>query len=72
MTRRGVLWGAHSSRVLVAASRRDELLMASVPSGTRGFHSPVLEVRFGGTPKPTLGTSVLPGKRRVRVKENRP
>ena len=53
--------GARASRVLVAASRRDELPKTSKPERTSVSNHAPSKVRFGGTPKPTLGTSVLPG-----------
>ena len=52
---------ARSSRALVAASRRDELPKTSTPGRTSQPTRRRSKVRFGGTPKPTLGTSVLPG-----------
>ena len=60
--RRAVFRGAYPSRMLVAASRRDELY-DSLANGEDDLPRwPVpSEVRFGGTPKPTRGTRVLPG-----------
>ncbi len=52
---------ASSSRALVLASLRNELCEPSPTDRTRHHQRPALKVREGGTPKPTLGTSVLPG-----------
>ena len=60
--------GAHASRVVVAASRRNGLPCDGLPkhadvSEQRKLH----EVRDGGTPPPTRGTRVLPGAAPRRV-----
>ena len=58
----GVIRGAHASRVLVSASRRNELSRACADkTGGRISVRSRREVHEGGTPSPTLGTSVLPG-----------
>jgi hypothetical protein len=52
------LWGAHASRVLVGASRPDELsLRLELELCYQAFG----KVRFGETPKPTRETRMLPG-----------
>ena len=52
---------ARSSRALVAASRRDELPKTSAPDRTSVPDRAFSKVRFGGTPKPTLGTEEAEG-----------
>ena len=52
--------GAYASRVLVSASRRNELPDA-FESGDVFVKGTVSKVREGGTPSPTLGTRMLPG-----------
>ena len=47
--------GAHASRVLVSASRRNELPGASCSRTTREFLNAPSKVREGGTPSPTRG-----------------
>ena len=57
-----VFWGAYASRVLAKASRLGGLLSRVVAKFLHAIGQRlVAKVRFGGTPKPTLGTSVLPG-----------
>ena len=54
--------GAHSSRVLVLASPPKRTFGKGATAITRSARSAgPLKVRPGGTPAPTLGTSVLPG-----------
>ena len=61
-TGRAVIRGAHPSRVLVVASRRDGLPASITSCGDdRRRWAAREEVRFGGTPKPTPGTGVFPG-----------
>ena len=57
----GVFRGARASRVLAKASRLRGLSKRAAGICARSSNGVVQEVRFGGTPKPTLGTSVLPG-----------
>ena len=52
---------ARASRVLVLASRQNDLSLTFDWERARHLHSTVWKVREGGTPSPTLGTSVLPG-----------
>ncbi len=61
--RRGIFRGAHASRVLVAASRGDELPHARIQSSRALPGSCTAKVCFGGTPKPARGTRALPGVR---------
>ena len=61
---RGEFRGARSSRVLVSASRRDGLSATHrFRDRSRNRQRRGREVSFGGTPKPALGTSALPGFR---------
>ena len=53
--------GAHSSRVLVSASRRNELPSTLERRRDSLASRCVQKVREGGTPSPALGTSALPG-----------
>ena len=57
----GSAWGAHASRVLVAASRRDELSLPCRISGAVTAIAALSEVRAGGTPAPARETRALPG-----------
>ncbi len=59
MRRRGIR-GARASRVLVSASRRNELPEPPDTENVLAFPH-VRKVREGGTPSPALGTSALPG-----------
>ena len=52
--------GEHASRVLVVASRQNELLMTSESNPARGFERTSQEVREGGTPSPARETRALP------------
>ena len=52
---------ARASRVLVAASRRDELPETSSSDRTPVPKRTLSKVRSGETPEPTRGTRVLPG-----------
>ena len=53
--------GAHASRVLVLASRRNELSIASDSDRARNFQRPSQKVREGGTPSPARETRAFPG-----------
>jgi hypothetical protein len=58
----GLIRVAHSSRVLVLASREDELLKPCATKTDRQARSErVTKAREGGTRSPALGTSALPG-----------
>ncbi len=65
---------AHSSRVLVSASRRNELSKPYVArkSPHSANHAPLKKVRRGGTPRPALETSALPGSRRQPITKPAP
>ena len=60
---------ARSSRALVVASRQNELSNAFETDDVSAFES-VSKVREGGTPSPTLETSVLPGIRGLAFAQN--
>ena len=62
---------ARSSRALAKASRLRELSCAFATADAFDFpRSALQKVRLGGTPRPTLGTSVLPGTRRTHLQPN--
>ncbi len=65
MRRRGIR-GARASRVLVSASRRDELPCALDSGNVHAFRT-VQEVREGGMPSPARETRALPGTTRATL-----
>ena len=60
-TARSSIRGAHASRMLVLASRQDELHKAWPTMAFDFTGASRWKVRAGGTPAPTCGTHVLPG-----------